>query len=482
LFLLLVACARTRTPHGEVRLHLEAEPPHLNPLLGGDAVGIRITLGDVYEPLWRMDDQGVPAPVLAASFTRSPDDREWTFVVRDRVKWHDGRPLVPEDVAETLKRLAPGGLQVPLAADFDDLELIEIVEPRSVRLRFRETRVGRDRSLARVPILPSHVPLETLARAPVGTGPFAFEGWDRWREIRFRNFAGYWGRPAHLARVVYRIISDRANARAQLRAGQLDLLMGASPAEVAEAGDAKVVPYEMPTFSAVVWNLERGKLGDPRVRRALGQLLDRPTISREVFGGRARLWTGPWSPDDPATDPAVPALAFDPARAKAALAEAGAAPLRVTLLYPASSRQSERVLTIWKADAARVGVELVLDPQPFDEVLRRTAGRDFDGVALSYPSEREQEFYDFFHSSRVSVRNNGGFSDPEVDRLLDEIRTTVDPSARHALEHRLHKRLAELQPLTILFGDFRAALVSPRLQGLKVDLFDAGARNLEVRR
>ena len=477
--LLLVACG-SPAPVGEVRLHLEAEPAHLNPLLGGDALGIRIALGDVVEPLWRVAEDGTLEPVLATSFTRSADDREWTFAIRQGVHWHDGRPLVVEDVMATLRRLLPGAPPTTLSADFDDLLAVEAVDARTVRLRFGGFRLGREESLARVPILPAHAADEATLRAPIGTGPFAFDGWEPGREIRLRRFPDYWGRAPRVERVVYRIVPDRAQALAQLRAGQLDLLATATSAELADPGAARTMPYSLRSFSAVTWNTRRAPLGDARVRRALGHLVDRETIAREVMEGRARLQSGPWPPGDPAADPDVPPLAFDPAGARALLEAAGTPAPRVSIVYPATSRQTERVLTIWQADAARAGVTIALEPLPFAEVLRRAESGEFDGIAMSWIATREHDFFDTFHSSQTAARNHGAFADDEVDRLLEEIRGTIDAKGRAALEHRLHRRLAELQPMTILFGDVRAALVSPRLQGVVMGGFGAPARRMEL--
>lgn len=496
----VVACHRPRTPPGEVRLHLEAEPAHLNPLLGGDHLAMRVTLGDVYEPLWELDEAGRPRPVLAREWSAADDGREWTFTLREGVVWHDARPMSSDDVAFTFGLLAPGGLATPLASDFDDLTEVSALDGLTVHLRFGESRPGREAAIARVPILPRHVfggAARTLAehpasRAPIGTGPFRFVAWQRGREIRLERFERYWRRThedgggAAVERVVYRIVPDRAQAIAQLRAGALDLLSHVPTADaeaLARGGPFRSIAYDAPTFTAVTWNCRRGALGDPRVRRALTMLLDREAVVREIFRGKARVQSGPWPPGDPASDPEVMPWPFDPGRARALLDEARATGLRVTLSYPQGSTAVERVATLWREDARAAGVTIVLEPVPFDALLARGAAGDFDALVLSWAGVPGQDFFANFHSTQTPAserggaggQNWGGFSDGIVDALLEALRRTRDAPRRIELMRRLHRRLHELEPITIVMGDVRTAIVSRRLRGVRLGPHDIGA-------
>ncbi|MBI4511849.1 MAG: hypothetical protein HY698_19605 [Deltaproteobacteria bacterium] len=488
----VAACHRPgpRLPRREIRLHLEAEPAHLNPLLSGDALSVKVTLGDVYEPLVTFSREGHVIPILAETWQRTDGDREWTFSLRKGVTWHDGAPLVVADVLFTFALLAPDKAPTPLSADFDDIESVEPLGSRGVRVRFRGFRVGRDRTLARVPILPAHVfraaPAEALAshpqsRAPVGTGPFQLEGQVPGREIRLRRFSRYWGPAPRVDHVIYRIIPDRTQAVAQLEAGLIDMVAqvpAGEAEELARGGKLALLAYDAPTFLAVTWNCRKGPLADARARRALTQLLDRETIVREIFQGRARVQSGPWAPSDPSNDTRIAPWPHDPTAARKLLEEAGALPLSVRILYPQSSVKVERLATIWQEDARQVGVILILEPAPFDVVVKRAQAGDFDGVALSWLAEHEQDFFHKLHSSVVGEGNDAGIRDAEMDRLLEAVRTTPDPNARSHLARKLHARLHELQPMTIVVGDMRTALVSRRLRGVTPDGIFLPARHM----
>ena len=477
----------------EIRIHLPSEPPHLNPLLSSDFLVTQVALGDVYEPLFSVGADGTIVPVLAERVEVSADQTRFTFTLRERVSWHDGKPFGAADVVYTLGLLAPGGAPSVLAADFDDVGAVETVDARTVRVSFAGFRLGRLDSLALVPMLPAHVfagapAAELLAhpmtRAPVGTGPYAFKAWEPGRELRLERARTWRGPAPAAARVVYRVVADRAQALAQLGSGDLHLVLAvpAGPLLDQVNADARVraLAYDFPYVIAARWNCRSGPLADARVRRALTMLLDRDTIVREILRGRGRAASAPWEPDDAAYDPAVAPWPFDPDAARTLLAEAGVKQLRVGILVPAGSATLARVATIWQADARRAGVTLDVIEDP--AVIERARRGEFEGFAFGWTTGPEQDLFHHFHTSQAGADNYGACGDAELDRLLEAVRRTPEPAARVALEHQLHRKLHELEPVTVISVDVRTAVASRRLGGLRAGAHGAPARELTLAR
>ncbi len=490
----LAACSGKPAPTATavtIRIHLPSEPPHLNPLLSSDFLVTQVVLGDVYEPLFTLDPHGAIVPVLAERIDVSPDDTTWTFTVRPGVTWHDGAAFSADDVAFSLRLLAPGGAPAVLAADFDDVRAIDVVDARTVRVAFTGFRLGRRASLALVPVLPAHVfaatkPADLLAhpatRAPIGTGPYAFAAWEPGREIRLVRAPAFRGPRPAAERVVYRVVADRAQALAQLGAGELHLILSVAPGPLLDqaAADAHVrlAPYDYPYYLAARWNCRPGPLADPRVRRALTMLLDRDTVVREILRGRGRVASAPWEPDDAAYDPTVTPYPFDPAAARVLLAQAGVASLKVALLVPAGSSTLGRIAAIWQADARAAGV--TLDIVEDAAVIDRARRGEFEGIAFGWTTGPEQDLFHHFHSSQAGGDNYGACADAELDSLLADVRTTASRDARVLLEHRLHRRLHDLELVTVISVDVRTAAASAQLQGLRPGPYGAPVREMSL--
>jgi peptide/nickel transport system substrate-binding protein len=496
LSLLLLAACRGQAPAAtsaatEIRIHLPAEPPHLNPLLSSDFLVTQVALGDVYEPLFTLDAHGAIVPVLAERVEVAPDGSSFTFTLRANVRWHDGQPVTSADVVYTLRLLAPGGAPAVLSADFDDVKSVTAVDERTVRLDLGGFRLGRRESLALVPVLPAHIFAATPAadllahpasRAPIGTGPYAFAVWLPGREIQLRRAATWRGPPPAAERIVYRVVADRAQALAQLDSGDLHLVLSVANAQLGDAArDTKIrlEPYAFPYYIGARWSCRPGRaLADARVRRALTMLLDRDTIVRTIQNGRGRVASAPWEPDDDAYDASVAPWPFDPEAARALLAAANATSLHVSLLVPAGSATLGRVATIWQADAKRAGVSL--DVVEDAAVIDRARAGDFEGFAFGWTTGPEQDLFHHFHSPPAGTDNYGGCADAEVDRLLEAVRAQPDHTARVALEHALHRRLHELEWLTVISVDVRTAAAAKALGGVHPGAHGTPARELTL--
>ncbi len=462
-------------PDATVRVRLEAEPAHLNPLLAGDGLALRVAAGDIYEGLLCRPRPGAaPQPCLATSVAVEEGGARVRVTLRDGVSWHDGRPFGPADVVFTYRLLAPPArIASWLASALDDLKEVRAVGDRQVELRFAGPRPGRRELLADVPILPAHlfgggVAVAAANRAPVGTGPLRLAAWTPGESIELCRWDHYWGTPAGAARVIYRVVPSRSRAIAMLGAGALDVApqLPTDEAIAAAAAQPRVIAYgyQRPAYLAAVYNLRHPPLGDVRARRALTMLLDRPTLAARFLGG-ARQVSGPFLPGAPGDDPAVTPLPFDRTRAAALLRAVTPVPPRLILLVPAGSRSMARVADVWAADARGIA-RLVVDTVPYAEMLARVRAGRFDAALMAFTTDRDPDLFSRFHSSEIGGENYGALSDPELDRLLEAARREPDDGARAAIQRAIGRRLHELQPYAFIAADTRAGLARDDIGGL----------------
>jgi peptide/nickel transport system substrate-binding protein len=481
-----------------LRIHMDHEPPALIPMLQPDSWAKRITNHRIFQALVRHQPRSPYRIVgeLAERFSRSKDGKTYTFELRKGVRWHDGKPFSAKDVAFTLSRvLDPNVRAVSTRATLAPfIARHEALSPHRYRIVCKRRSPFFLAALADMSILPAHlmsrgdINRHPMRRAPVGTGPYRFFRWQTGQQIELRRFDGYWGKKPAIERVVFRLIRSGETAVRLAQRGELDFLPrlhGITLRRVLEKRRLmrrfRVLYHVTPGTSYVLFNHQRPAFADVRVRRALAMLLDVETIVSKLLAGRAKRIGSLYWVDDPHHDRSLKPLAFDPQAAAKLLDQAGLVdkdkdgmrehagkPLRLSLLLPAGSRVSRRWATLYQEQLKKVGIELSILPVEWAAFLSRIRAHDFDmaplGMAISGLST---DLYLQFHSSQQKDgQNYGAFGDPEVDKLLEAIRSELDEKKREQLSRRVQKRLFELMPVIPLFTLTAPALVSKEIEGV----------------
>ncbi len=447
-----------------VSVALEAEPATLDVFRGADLASARV-LGDVYEGLLCAAPGAAPEPCLATRYEVSADELTWRVWLRPGVRFHDGSALAAKDVIASFHAPGKGATATgPLAAVLDDLVAVTSPAPGEIELRFATARSTRARDLTMVPIAPAAaIRGGSLATTPVGTGPLRFVAWARGASITLERWDGYWGARARAARVIHRVVADRAEALRLVAAGELDVALQIPITEAIAAAKGGVVRfrYEQPAFLAAIYNARRPALSSPSVRRGLTALLDRPGIARVILGG-ARVPSGPWPPGSAEADPAVRPVPFDRALAANLL---GTARPDVELLVPQGSTSSARIADVWAADARGLATLRVVSV-PFAELLGRLAAGDFDVAITSMSGGPDVDLWSRLASGAPPSEAWCGLADPGLDALLDVHRGMLKPEARAAAARAVHRRIDELQPMAFIAVDTRAGVARAGIGGV----------------
>jgi peptide/nickel transport system substrate-binding protein len=466
---------------GTLRVHLEAEPPHLNPLLEGHQVIQRVVSGLVYETLVECRASGY-APALAQSWEESADGLRLALRLRPGARWHDGRPVTATDVQATIEPLLRAGTrQSTLHALLADVEAVEGIPEHGVRLRLARPSRLPLRALCEIPILPAEQlrggsnALAQLGRLPMGTGPFRFAAWEHNRRIRLVRQATV--HPPYLDEIVFEIDTDGARALARTRRGEIDvlprLLESHYPDQVAAGALRETLQLYRLTpdrYSFLVVNQLHGVLADSRVRRALALLWNRPRMAEEVHRGLARpIGAPPFG--------AVPPTPFDLPGAQRLLDAAGlrdsnsdgvrdraGAPVRLTFLLPAGARSIATEARAYAQDLRRAGLLVELTPVDPNALLGRLKQGAFDLAPLVWEGRRDDDPAALFGPQGELAFT--GYRSPALQGLLDELRKADGPAGRAPVLQRIAELLAAEQPVIFLYRHDVAALAARRVHGL----------------
>lgn len=489
----------------ELVVHMGHEPPHLNPLIQEGGWLWRITVNNVFEGLIRRHPQTYKfVPSLATSWRFSPDGKVLTFTLRKGVKFHDGRDFGAADVLFVFDRLMdksqPTGASRSDFAELRKWEKVGVAAGKGgaerVRLTFAKPGFKVLDSLSHLSMLPKHVYGKGQLRnhpanqRPVGTGPFRFDRWDKGAFIRLKRFDGYWGPKPKLRRVVYRLVKSREKAFEMLKKGGFDLMPRVLPQHAcgpsAPVADKRITEryrmlvYYPVQFYTVIFNFKNPLFADVRVRRALSMLVDRKLIADKIFCGRARPISGPYWRERPGYDQSVKPRRFDPKGAAALLAEAGwrdtngdgvldkgGKDFAFTYMRFSESSVQRRLVPILREQFRKAGLKVGVETISFTAALARMRQHKFDLTDLNWMYYYEQDLHQIYHSNGCHGGSNYGcYANPAADKLLDEIRATLDDKKRAALERRLHRLLFADAPGMYLFNVANVSMVSRRFDGV----------------
>ena len=421
------------------------------------------------------------APELAERWDVSEDGKTYTFHLRPNARFHDGKQVTAEDVKYSLERATDAATQSPeasaylddivgvpakLAGQADEIEGVRVIDPSTVEITINEPKPF---FLAKLTYPTSYiVDRENLEAEgddwvfkPNGTGPFRMTEYRVGELIVLERNEHYYRGPALLDRV--ELILSGGSAMAMYENGEIDITgVGLSELDRVsnplEPLNAEVV-VAPPGFDLayIGFNLSEPPFDDANFRRALAHAIDKETIASRVLLELVVPATGILPPDFPGYNPAVQAPGFDPAKAQELMAQskyAGGAP-RIIVTIPGTGGSAgldlEAILNMWE-ETLGLKVELQqVETATYWEDLNDGRLQAFAGLGWQADYPDPQNFLDIlFHSE--SQLNQSGYSNPEVDRLLEAARVERDWEARKALYNEAEQLIVDDVPWVLLWS------------------------------
>jgi peptide/nickel transport system substrate-binding protein len=447
----------------------------------------------LYSTLVKYDPKNwAPVGDLAERWSTSDDRLTWTFHLRKNVLWHDGKPFTAKDVKFTIEKLWLNPA-VPFfqRANIQDISRVDVVDDLTVRIVTKVPFVTLPVMLGYLAnILPEHVlgaysveqlrnPVEFL-RHPIGTGPFRFGEAVLGSHVRLvANEKYFLGRPK-LDAVVFRVVADIEQQLAQLQTGQIDLMI-IEPHQVPlvqKMPNVQIVDAPQVNYAYVGFNHKAEPFQDRRVRLALSHALDRKAILEKLYQGRGRLATGPINPlVGWAFSDAVGPFTYDPVLAGRLLDEAGwpkgadgvrrkdGKPLKITLDGDRGNPLREQTAIVTQKFWRDIGVDVEIRVSEFNALLSRIRSRPnpLQSWVLFYVTPPEADLFGYYHTQ--ATLNEFGYSNPEVDKLLERGRATFDPRERARIYQQVQKLIAADAPVAFLVYPAEIQAISKRIQG-----------------
>jgi peptide/nickel transport system substrate-binding protein len=411
------------SPDAPLRVGLTAEPANLDFTRTDGAAIPEALLVNVYEGLVKLNQQtGEIEPALAESWTVSPDGLVYDFTLREGVTFSNGQPFTADDVKFSIERVMSDAWTVSLKSGMSAVSGVEVVSPTQARVTLAQpSNSWLFRMTTRIGAMFDPSGVGDLANAPVGTGPYTVSEFRRGDRLVLARRDDYWGEAPAIRQVDLQYFRDATAAVNALLTDGIDVI-GTVQAPEALAqfdGDGRFQVIEGTTNGEVTlaMNNAAGPTSDVRVRRAIAMAIDHEAVVNTAWAGRGTLLDTMVPPTDPWHQPLPDVTPYDPAAARALLAEAGTPDLSLrfriaNLPYAVAAAQ------VVQSQLAAVGIQTQIEPLEFPArwLEQVFTGADYDLSIVAHVEPRDiRTFGDPNYYWR--------YNNPEVQRLLAESET-----------------------------------------------------------
>lgn len=411
------------------------------------AAGTREVLFNIFEGLVKPNSDGEMIPAVAEKYELSEDGTTYTFTLRDGVKFHNGQTVTAEDVVYSINRCAavPEGQEKPLVAAFSAIRSVEALNEKTVTV----TIAQRDLefiSYMTAAIIPADY--ADQATAPVGTGPFKFVSRTPQENFIMERFEDYWGTPAWLDKVTYKICENADALVMNLNGSSIDLCAHLTAAQAAQLNsNFKVLEGTMNLVQAIYLNNQAKPFDNQQVRQALCYAIDRQGIMDMVADGHG---TAVGSSIYPAfTKYFLPELVdkypHDVEKAKELLAQAGYPDgFDMTISVPNNYQPHMDTAEVVAEQLREAGINVTIQPVEWSTWLDTIYnGRQFQATVVGVDAANMTARAMLERFTSDYAKNFINYNNPAYDALFQQAINATDEATQTDLYKQMETMLAD---------------------------------------
>lgn len=450
LIIILALVSVSAAQSGTLEIAVDQSPVGLDPHVA-TAFSTVVIIGQVYDSLVEVNSDLQLEPALAESWDISEDGLRYTFSLREGVTFHNGRAMTAEDVVYSFERIMDEDTGSPLASRFDLITAAVAEDDTTIVFELDEPFAPLLANMTSLHVVPREVVEEhgDLQQVAVGTGPFVFEEWVPDTYILLEANPDYYreGEPG-VAALRYNIVPEASTRAAGLRTGDYHFLPDVDPATAETlrgTSGVTLLGIQDMAYSLLGLNASEPPFDDPRVREAINLAIDREEIVEAVYFGNA-VPGGPLSPAlvDWAVDTETfPCYTHDPEAAQRLISEAGFEDgISLEIITFGTMRVVSDLAQVLQAQLTDAGIDATVDVQEFGSFVQNWQNANFEGFVSLNAGQTDPDGYLYRTFRSGGSTNVFQYADDEIDALLAEGRTTVDPDERFEIYAELQSRLA----------------------------------------
>ena len=482
-------------PGGSYTEGVLGQPKFINPIIAQPNTVDADLCSLIYSSLFRYSPRNELEPELVADYQLNPDGKEITLTLKPDIKWQDGESLTADDVVFTIQSIQNPSIQSPLKSAFADVT-VEKIDQQTIKFRLAQTYAPFLSNLT-FGILPKHLweriepanmSLAELNLQPVGSGPYKFKEFKKNKlgEIQsytLERFPKYFAAAPYLDQLVFEFYATSEELSNGLTSGQIaGMAFDLNTAEAVYSSQGlNSYQFSLPRYNAIFLNYAQNKdLEYKKVRQALQKAINRDEMQEQALLGQGKLVDSPIMENFLGADPEFKYDGFDPETAKKLLEEAGwkeidaegyrlkdGQRLALTLTvsdFPEHLMVADYVVNAWK----NIGVDAKTESFSPADIQERIRNRAYDALLFGQVTGHDPDPYPFWHSSQREDPglNLTALKDGDIDKLLEEGRTTIDSTVRAEKYRSFQQKLAENYVAIFLYSPYYNYTADQKIKGL----------------
>jgi ABC-type transport system substrate-binding protein len=326
-----------------------------------------------------------------------------------------------------------------------------------------------------------------------GTGPLIFKEWRKGERTSLVRNPNYWGKPFYFSQLNYDHITNPNTAVQKMLQNELDfagipetdLYIQTKEHPNVKAGKVELIEFERTAYRYMGYNIQREIFQDKQVRWAISHATPVQQIIDQIYHGLAKPMNGPFLPGSVFSNPDLKPVDFDLDKSRELLEAAGwkinangvrekeingkPVELRFDLMIFSDSPQYLSIAEIIKENCTKVGIDVLLSPTDWALMLQKLNKKEFDATILGWQSDWKSDPFQIWHGSQANEMDssNMGYDNPEVNKLIEQLRVTIKEEDQIPLYHEIHRLIFADQPYTFLYAEKATGGMDSRIENVK---------------
>jgi peptide/nickel transport system substrate-binding protein len=427
----------------------------------------------IYNTLLSINPDASIGPELAERWEVLDGGKRLVLHLRRGIMFHDGTPFDAAAAKVNLDQRLDPAVSSPLRPQLTlILQSVEVTDPATLTLHLKSPSPALLGMLAqREGFMSSPAAMrkygKDFATHPVGTGPFVFKEWIPGNSLTVEKNPHYWepGKP-YLDRVVFNDTSNPIVAMQRLRTGEVDYISALSPIDVRPIENQPGIRLDRGPASrwyALQWQIDRPPFNNPALRQAIAYAVDRKRIVDILMNGKVPVSDSIAPPGSWWFDPSVHSYPYDPAKARALLAQAGLNHLQLTLSTP-QIMLLQQINQLVQEQLKAVGITVNLEPVAQSDWYPRLSEGLINFSPIRWAQRPDPDGLLPLLFGSTGAQNSTKYRNPEVDKLLQAARDTTDQNARRQAYGQIEAIVTKDLPYIPLFFSVEFAAMRSNVQ------------------